>query len=86
MLNALLLPLMFSMAGGTYVYLQLPDRRAQGLLILTLFQLIGAVGYVMEPTVSLFTLLSIHASVVLILLVRHLQAPAAATQTGEGNQ
>ncbi|GGR49174.1 hypothetical protein GCM10008959_07960 [Deinococcus seoulensis] len=83
MLNALLLPLMFSMAGGTYVYLQLPDRRAQGLLILTLFQLVGAVGYVMEPTLNLFMLLSLHASVVLVLLVRHLQAPAPVQQPGE---
>lgn len=79
MLNALLLPLMFSMAGGTYVYLYLPDRRAQGLLILTLFQLVGAVGYVMQPTLELMMLLSLHASVVLVMLVRHLQGPLPVT-------
>jgi hypothetical protein len=84
MLNALLLPLMFSMAGGTYVYLCLPDRRAQGLLILTLFQLVGAVGYVMQPTLELLMLLSLHASVVLVMLVRHLQGPVpVASESGE---
>lgn len=82
MLNTLLLPLMFSMAGGIYVYLCVPDRRAQGLLILTLFQLVGAVGYVMQPTLELLTLLSLHASVVLVMLVRHLQAPVPVTPGG----
>ncbi|GAA0499134.1 hypothetical protein [Deinococcus depolymerans] len=80
MLNALLLPLMFSMVGGTYVYRRLPERRAHGLLILILFQLVGAAGYVMKPTLELLMLLTLHASAVLVMLVRHLQSPAPVTQ------
>jgi len=37
MLNALLLPLLFSMAGGTFVFLRRPDQRTRGLLVMILF-------------------------------------------------
>ncbi|WP_221089078.1 hypothetical protein [Deinococcus aquaedulcis] len=80
MLNALLLPLMFSMIGGTFVFLYRPEQRAQGLLILTLFQLVGAAGYAMKPTLELFALLCVHALTVLVLLTRHLQAPLPVAQ------
>ena len=80
MLNALLLPLLFSMAGGTFVFLRRPDQRARGLLVMILFQLVGAAGNVMQSSPELYALLCVHALVVLVLMTRHLQAPQASTQ------
>ncbi|UBV43412.1 hypothetical protein LAJ19_04140 [Deinococcus taeanensis] len=80
MLNALLLPLLFSMAGGTFVFLQRPDQRHKGLLVMILFQLVGAGGYVMQPHVELFALLCVHAVLVVSLMTRHFQAPLPAQQ------
>ncbi|WP_254605524.1 hypothetical protein [Deinococcus sp. JMULE3] len=80
MLNALLLPLLFSMAGGTFVFLRRPDARQQGLLVMILFQLVGAAGYVTQPTLEVFGLLCIHALFVLVLMTRHLQTPPVAPQ------
>ena len=80
MLNALILPLLFSMCGGTYLYIRFPERRPNALLVLTLFQLVGAYGYVTDPTEGLFALLSAHAVLVFVLLLRHLQTPPLATE------
>lgn len=60
MLNALLLPLLFSMAGGTYAYLRFPERRPRVLLTLLLFQLVGAYGHAVQPDSGLFGLLTIE--------------------------
>lgn len=75
MLNTLVLPLLFSMLGGAYVYLRFADRRPRALLILTLFQLLGAYGFSTQPTPELFGLLALHATVVFFLLLHHLQTP-----------
>ncbi|GGR79008.1 hypothetical protein GCM10008960_02280 [Deinococcus sedimenti] len=80
MLNALLLPLMFSVAGGTFVFLRRPEQRPQGLLIMILFQLVGAAGYVLQPTLEVFALLCVHALFVLVLMTRHLQTPHGTPQ------
>jgi hypothetical protein len=74
-LNALVLPLLFSISGGLYLYVRFPERRPRALLVMTLFQLVGAYGYATSPDDALFGLLVLHAAVVFILLVRHLQAP-----------
>lgn len=79
-LNALLFPMLFSMSAGTYVYLRFQERRTQALLILTLFQLVGAVGYFGQPSLGTFVLLALHATVVFFLLVHHLQTPAVARE------
>lgn len=75
MLNALLLPLLFSMIGGSYAYLRFPDRRPRVLLTLVLFQLVGAYGHSAQPEMALFGLLGLHMLVVCALLLHHLQAP-----------
>ena len=75
MLNALFFPLLFSMCGGTYLYVRFPDRRPRALLTLILFQLVGAYGYMTDPTEGLFALLTLHAALVFVLLLRHLQTP-----------
>lgn len=80
MLNTLLVPLLFSMLGGMYVYFSRPDQRPRTLLILTLFQLVGAYGYTSERSGPLFALLLLHASVVFFLLLNHLQTPALAPE------
>ncbi|AWT36086.1 hypothetical protein DM785_11340 [Deinococcus actinosclerus] len=80
MLNALLLPLLFSMAGGTFVFLRRPDQRTRGLLVMILFQLVGAAGNVMQTSTELYALLCVHALVVLILMTRHLQSPHVTPQ------
>ena len=74
-LNALVLPLLFSMGGGVYAYLRFPERRPRVLLTLILFQLVGACGQVMEPGAPLFGLLVVHGLVVLTLLLHGLQTP-----------
>ncbi|GGM04555.1 hypothetical protein [Deinococcus aerophilus] len=79
MLNVLALPLLFSMIGGTYVFVHFRDRRPNALLVVTLFQLVGAYGYTTQPSEGLFGLLVLHAVVVFALLLRHLQTPALAT-------
>ncbi|WP_229784489.1 hypothetical protein [Deinococcus radiotolerans] len=81
MLNALLLPLLFSMAGGTFVFLRRPEARQQGLLVMILFQLVGAAGYTLQSTLEVFALLCVHALFVLVLMTRHLQTPHVAPQT-----
>ena len=81
LLNALLLPLIFSMAGGTFVFLRRPEQRQQGLLIMILFQLVGAAGYSRQPSLEVFGLLCLHALFVLVLMTRHLQTPQVAPQT-----
>ncbi|MFK7602645.1 hypothetical protein ACI3L1_10575 [Deinococcus sp. SM5_A1] len=75
MLNALVLPLLFSICGGLYLYVRFPDRRPRALLVMTLFQLVGAYGYATAPEEGVFGLLILHAAVVFVLLVRHLQTP-----------
>lgn len=75
MLNALALPLLFSMIGGTYAYLRFPDRRPRVLLTLILFQLVGAYGHATQPGMALFSLLVLHGSVVFALLLHGLQTP-----------
>ncbi len=80
MLNVLALPLLFSMVGGTYVFVRFRDRRPNALLVVTLFQLVGAYGYATHPEEGLFGLLILHAVVVFALLLRHLQSPALATE------
>ncbi|WP_216325361.1 hypothetical protein [Deinococcus aestuarii] len=74
-LNALVLPLLFSMGGGVYAYLRFPDRRPRVLVTLILFQLVGACGHVMEPGTALFGLLVLHGLVVFALLLHGLQTP-----------
>ncbi len=76
LINTLVLPLLFSICGGLYLYVRFPERRPRALLVMTLFQLVGAYGYSTAPEEALFGLLVMHAAVVFILLVRHLQAPA----------
>lgn len=80
MLNALVLPLLFSMCSGIYLYLRFPERRPRALLVLTLLQLVGAYGYAGDPSEGLLGLLLVHAAVVLVLLVRHLQTPLLAAE------
>lgn len=75
MLHALFFPLLFSMGAGTYAYLRFSDRRPRALLILTLFQLLGAYAHASEPGPGLFTLLGLHGAVVFFLLLHHLQTP-----------
>ncbi|CAM3565929.1 hypothetical protein DEFR109230_02985 [Deinococcus frigens] len=75
MLNALVLPLLFSLCGGLYLYVRFPERRPRALLIMTLFQLVGAYAYATAPNDGLFGLLVLHAAVAFVLLVRHLQTP-----------
>ncbi len=75
MLNALALPLLFSMLGGTYAYLRFPDRRPRVLLTLILFQLVGAYGHATQPGMALFSLLVLHGLVVFGLLLLGLQGP-----------
>ena len=75
MLNALALPLMFSMLAGVYAYVRFPERRSKVLLVVILFQLVGAGGYVTEPGHALFGLLSMHALVVFTLLLHGLGLP-----------
>lgn len=77
MLNALALPLLFSMLGGTYAYLRFPERRPRVLLTLILFQLVGAYGHSTEPGAALFGLLALHMLVVFGLLLHGLQTPSA---------
>lgn len=77
MLNALVLPLLFSMVGGTYAYLRFPERRPRVLLTLILFQLVGAYGHSTEPGTPLFGLLALHMLVVVGLLLHGLQTPPA---------
>jgi len=77
MLNALFLPLLFSMVGGSYAYLRFPDRRPRVLLTLVLFQLVGAYGHSAQPDATLFGLLALHMLVVCGLLLHQLQAPRA---------
>lgn len=73
MLNALALPLLFSMLAGVYAYTRFPERRSKVLLVVILFQLVGSAGYVTEPGYALFSLLCVHAVVVLGLLLHGLQ-------------
>lgn len=80
MLNALFFPLLFSMSAGTYAYLKFSDRRPRALLILTLFQLLGASAYAQQPDQALFTLLAVHGILVFFLLLHHLQSPALAPE------
>ena len=80
MLNALFFPLLFSMGAGTYAYLTFSDRRPRALLILTLFQLLGASAYAQQPDQALFTLLAVHGLLVFFLLLHHLQTPALAAE------
>ncbi|WP_412028390.1 hypothetical protein [Deinococcus yunweiensis] len=80
MLNTLFFPLLFSMGAGTYAYLRFPDRRPRALLVMTLFQLLGAYGHFTQPVTPLFLLLGLHATVVFFLLVHHLQTPALAPE------
>ena len=75
MFNALILPLLFSMVGGTYAYLSFPERRPSVLLTLILFQLVGSAGHTMEPGEALFGLLGLHGLVVFGLLVHGLLTP-----------
>ncbi|EYB69746.1 hypothetical protein DEIPH_ctg002orf0070 [Deinococcus phoenicis] len=77
MLNALALPLLFSMIGGTYAYLRFPDRRSRVLLTLILFQLVGAYGHAVQPGAALFGLLALHMLVVFGLLLHGLLTPKA---------
>lgn len=74
-LNALVLPLLFSMAGGSYAYLRFPERRPRVLLTLILFQLVGAYGHATEPGAALFGLLVLHSLVVFGLLLHGLLRP-----------
>ncbi|WP_243398142.1 hypothetical protein [Deinococcus koreensis] len=80
MLNALFFPLLFSMSAGTYAYLKFSDRRPRALLILTLFQLLGASAYAQQPDQGLFAMLAVHAILVFFLLLHHLQTPALAAE------
>ncbi|MFC3835686.1 MULTISPECIES: hypothetical protein [Deinococcus] len=80
MLNTLFFPLLFSMGAGTYAYLRFPDRRPRALLVMTLFQLLGAYGHFTQPAAPLFLLLGLHATVVFFLLVHHVQTPALAPE------
>lgn len=82
MLSTLILPLLFSMLAGTFIYRRFPERRPRALLILTLFQLVGASGYVLQADPGLFTLLAVHATLVFFLLIDHLQAPIGVMQRG----
>ncbi|WP_165794123.1 hypothetical protein [Deinococcus aerius] len=75
MLNALALPLLFSMLGGTYAYLRFPERRSKVLLTLILFQLVGAYGHATQPGMALFSLLVLHSLVVFALLLHGLRTP-----------
>ncbi|GHF47971.1 hypothetical protein HNQ07_002710 [Deinococcus metalli] len=84
MLNTLFFPLLFSMGAGSYAYLRFRDRRPNALLVMTLFQLLGAYGYFTQPVAPLFMLLALHATVVFFLLVHHLQAPTLAPETRTG--
>lgn len=77
MLNALVLPLLFSMLGGTYAYLRFPERRPRVLLTLILFQLVGSYGHSSQPSAALFGLLALHMLVVFGLLLHGLQTPSA---------
>ncbi|BDP40968.1 hypothetical protein DAETH_09370 [Deinococcus aetherius] len=74
-LNALVLPLLFSMGAGTYAYLRFPERRPRVLLTLILFQLVGAYGHATQPGAALFGLLVVHGLVVFALLLHGLLIP-----------
>lgn len=75
MLAALALPLLFSMTAGTYGFVRFPERRANILLVTILFQLLGAFAVNMQPSTALLGLLCVHALVVSVLLVQHVQTP-----------
>jgi len=75
MLNALVFPLLFSMAGGTYAYLRFPERRPKVLLTVMLFQLVGAYGHAGQPDPALFGLLTLHLLVTVVWLGHYLQTP-----------
>ncbi|GAA5533931.1 hypothetical protein [Deinococcus aluminii] len=77
MLNVLALPLLFSLLGGTYIYRSDPERRAAALQVMILFQTVGALGQWLGPHPALFALLTLHALVLLPLLVRHLHVGQA---------
>lgn len=79
-LNALILPLLFSLAVGVYGFVRMPEKRAQLLLNLMLLQLVGVYGLHLEHTSTLFGLLSLHCAAVFIMLVRHLQTPEPLAQ------
>lgn len=74
-LNALILPLLFSLAVGVYGFVRLPEKRGPLLLNLMLLQLVGVYGLHLEHSTTLFGLLSVHCAAVFIMLVRHLQTP-----------
>lgn len=75
MFAALALPLLFSMGAGIYGFGRFPERRNSLLLVVILFQLLGAFAVQYQPSLALLGLLSIHALVVCGLLVQHVQTP-----------
>lgn len=86
MLSTLVLPLLFSLIAGVYVFQQYPARRPALLLNLILFQFVGAWAMHREPSLALQGLLTLHALGVCVLLVRHLQTPVAEGATASQQQ
>ncbi|THF68615.1 hypothetical protein E7T06_15595 [Deinococcus sp. Arct2-2] len=75
MLNALALPLLFSVIAGVYAYTRFPERRPRVLLVLILMQLVGAYAHATQPGMPLFVLLSLYSLVVLGLMLHWFQHP-----------
>lgn len=80
LLNALALPMLFSIMAGLYGYVRFPDRRPALLLNLLLILLVGAAGHWYQPNVSLFNLLLIHSTAVFFMLLHHVQTPVPAAE------
>ncbi|GGJ74998.1 hypothetical protein [Deinococcus aquiradiocola] len=72
MLSALSLPLLFAFLGGSWAYLNRPERRPALLLTLILFHLLGAYGYRQEPRPELLILLFLLATGIFAMLLHTL--------------
>lgn len=75
LLNALALPMLFSILAGLYGYFRFPGRRPALLLNLLLILLVGAAGHWYQPDTALFNLLLIHSTAVFFMLLHHVQTP-----------
>ncbi|MFC4427426.1 hypothetical protein [Deinococcus navajonensis] len=80
LLNALALPMLFSMMAGAYGYFRFPERRPALLLNLLLILLVGAYSHWRQPSQDLFNLLLMHSTAVFFMLLHHLQTPVKATE------
>lgn len=67
-------PLLFATFGGSWGYLNRPQKRPMLLLTLTLFLVVGALTNYWMPNTGLFTMLLLYAVYLVVLYVHHMRA------------